>query len=69
MPIMDGTELMKWVGHLEIDVPVVCAMSGVATEDEVANALRLGVADFFPKPLNVENLLSCIQSRLAEVSI
>ena len=68
MPIMDGNELMEWVDHLEIHVPVICAMSGVATDDEVANAQRLGVTDFFPKPLNLKELLSCIQRRLAEIS-
>ena len=67
MPIMDGTELMEWVAHLEIHVPVICAMSGVASDEEVANVLRSGVADFFPKPLNLEELLSCIERRLAEV--
>ena len=69
MPIMGGAELMEWVAHLDIDVPVICAMSGVASDEEVADALRSGVADFFPKPLKLEELLSCIRRRLAEVPI
>ena len=64
MPIMDGTELMEWVGHFEIQVPVICAISGVATDEEVANVLRSGVADFFPKPLNLEELLVRVRRRL-----
>ena len=66
MPVMNGIELLRFAGDLQLGMPIVIAVSGVASEAEVSEVLRLGATDFFAKPVDLKSLLSCIESRLNE---
>ena len=66
MPELNGVELLKFAADLDLRIPVVCAISGVAGDAEIDEVLTWGATDFFHKPLDLDLLLSCIQRRLAE---
>lgn len=63
LPGMDGLEFVRRVKALRPDTPLVM-MSAFASEERQAIAAELGVVQFFPKPLDMNALLSVVQSVL-----
>jgi len=55
LPGMTGLDLLRALSDRQPPIPVV-AMSGVATEEEALQSLRLGAVEFLPKPLTVDRL-------------
>jgi DNA-binding response OmpR family regulator len=67
MPIMDGVEVLR---RLKADeqlrgLPVVM-LTALKRQDDIVNALKLGAADYLPKPFNPDELIARL-SRLAPV--
>lgn len=50
MPDMDGLTMLRKVKEIDPDAPVI-VVSGLGMVDDVAEALRLGAADYFVKPI------------------
>ncbi|WP_160287575.1 two-component system response regulator RssB [Pseudomonas knackmussii] len=50
MPQMDGLELIRRVGDMAVEIPVI-VLSGAGVMSDVVEALRLGAADYLIKPL------------------
>ncbi|SDH48534.1 two-component system response regulator RssB [Pseudomonas panipatensis] len=50
MPQMDGLELIRRVGEMAVETPVI-VLSGAGVMSDVVEALRLGAADYLIKPL------------------
>ncbi len=67
MPRLNGIELLRMASDLVERIPVVCALSGVASDEDEDAALAWGATDFFRKPLELDLVIPCIQRRLAEV--
>ena len=65
MPGMSGLELL---GHIyEHDPDIVCVMiTGYATVDLAAQAMKQGAQDFLPKPFTSDELLTVVQRGLGE---
>ncbi len=63
LPGMDGLEFVRRVKSLRPETPLVM-MSAFASEERQAIAAELGVVQFFPKPLDMNALLSVVQSVL-----
>src|SRR3989442_2064817 len=59
LPGMNGLEFLRRRRPLEKDAPVV-GISGVATDAEVWECLRLGALDFARKPLTLELLAALV---------
>ncbi len=59
LPGMNGLEFLRRRRPLEADAPVV-GISGVATDAEVWECLRLGALDFARKPLTLELLAALV---------
>jgi signal transduction histidine kinase len=65
MPGMSGLELLERI--LEHDSEIVCVMiTGYATVDLAAQAIKLGAQAFLPKPFTSEELLAVVSSGLDE---
>jgi two-component system cell cycle sensor histidine kinase/response regulator CckA len=60
MPTMDGPATIKALKQLDPGVRVI-AMSGLADEGKAAEAARLGIVDFVPKPCTAEQLLAALR--------
>lgn len=64
MPDMDGLTVLKGVKTLDPDVPVI-VVSGMGMVHDVAEALRLGAADYLTKPMtDMEVLVHSINRSL-----
>src|SRR3989442_4774079 len=59
LPGMNGLEFLRRRRPLEADAPVV-GISGVATDAEVWECLRLGALDFAREPLTLELLAGLV---------
>jgi CheY-like chemotaxis protein len=55
LPGMSGLDFLQLRPVRELDVPIV-AVSGVVTESQARECLRLGAADFVGKPVSLERL-------------
>jgi two-component system response regulator YesN len=71
MPLMTGLELTQKVKEFDKDIDVIL-LSGENNFDYALTAIRLGVADFLPKPINLhdfQNAMSKVVDKLrAQVS-
>jgi serine phosphatase RsbU (regulator of sigma subunit) len=69
MPDLDGLTLLKMVKEVDPDVPVI-VISGMGMVADVAEALRLGAADYLIKPLvDMEVLTHSINKALAVLDL
>lgn len=65
MPGMSGLEILERVQ--EHDPDIICVMiTGYATVDLAAQAMKQGAHDFLPKPFTSDELLTVVQRGLAE---
>jgi response regulator RpfG family c-di-GMP phosphodiesterase len=55
MPVMDGFTLMKNLGHLTDEVPVV-VITSFSDIDVAVDAIRLGAYDYIVKPFNISQV-------------
>ena len=67
LPDGSGLEVLSQIRSVRPRVPVVM-MTGYGSEALCASALRLGVRDYFPKPLNISDLLESVQRLVSEMS-
>lgn len=69
MPDLDGLTLLKMVKEVDPDIPVI-VISGMGMVSDVAEALRLGAADYLIKPLvDMEVLTHSINKALAVLDL
>lgn len=69
MPDLDGLALLKLVKEVDSDIPVI-VISGMGMVTDVAEALRLGAADYLIKPLvDMEVLTHSINKALAVLDL
>ncbi|MCR6651770.1 MAG: response regulator [Cellvibrionaceae bacterium] len=69
MPDLDGLALLKMVKEVDPDIPVI-VISGMGMVADVAEALRLGAADYLIKPLvDMEVLTHSINKALAVLDL
>lgn len=59
MPGMDGLELLQTISESEIR-PIVFIVSALGTDAIIRQALKLGAAGFFVKPVDCEKLAAAI---------
>ena len=59
MPYMDGNALVRALRKLDPQIKVI-AMSGLISEEKIAELKGLGVNEFLPKPYSAETLLKSI---------
>jgi len=69
MPVMDGFEALR---RLKSD-PQLCniavvMLTALKRQEDIVNALKLGAADYLPKPFNPDELVARL-ARLAPVSV
>jgi CheY-like chemotaxis protein len=58
MPNMTGTELWEYLQRHDLaDIPVVLM---TASQSAAENLLAQGVADYLPKPFDLDQLLACV---------
>lgn len=55
MPDMNGCELLKRIGHLEVDIPVIM-MSTEYREDIIRDSITHGACDCLLKPIDKEDI-------------
>jgi len=67
MPNLDGLQLLRLVRESHPDT-VVIMMSGLATTDNVIDALNSGAAYFLKKPFKIEEIHKIIKQKLGSVS-
>lgn len=60
MPRLDGAALVNELRNLDHDVPII-VLTGYASLERCAEALRAGATDFLTKPVSNEKLSSAIQ--------
>lgn len=69
MPDTDGVTLLKeWASTGQLTMPVIM-MSGHATVETAAEAIRIGALDFLEKPITMQKLLKAVEKGLAKPSI
>jgi CheY-like chemotaxis protein len=68
MPRMDGIGLLHKLREEKIRIPVVL-MTSYGSEEIAVEVFRLGVRDYVIKPFTEEDLLSAIESALAETRL
>lgn len=64
MPKVSGHEVLRRLRESDIDVGVICTISGHASDDDARECLRLGAAEHLPKPLDLQQLDWSIRLRL-----
>jgi DNA-binding response OmpR family regulator len=69
MPIMDGVEVLRRLKADEdlCSLPVVM-LTALKRQDDIVNALKLGAADYLPKPFNPDELIARL-SRFAPIDV
>ena len=65
MPSMSGLELVRRLGALGVDLPVV-VMTGHGDVPLAVEAMKAGVVDFIEKPFDHEVMLAAIRAALAK---
>jgi CheY-like chemotaxis protein len=60
MPAMDGNEVLRRVRSSWPQLPVI-VMTGWASDDQIAEARRLGVTAVVPKPSALKNFVKAIE--------
>ena len=65
MPGMDGMELLRQIKETRPEIQVVM-MTAFSTIEDAVTAMRLGAADFVPKPFTPEHLLIVVEKVLGE---
>lgn len=65
MPGMDGYEVLEHLAASQkmSSIPVI-VLSGLATNDNIAQAQRLGAVDYIQKPILMENLYDTVLKHL-----
>jgi len=66
MPKMTGLEMVREIRRKDSVVPVIL-ITGNIESDVLAEAINLGVNQFLPKPLNIQNMLTAIENALQRV--
>lgn len=64
MPMVDGLDILRIAHSLDPDIPVVI-MTGYPSVDTAVSALKDGAADYLPKPVNLDELVT-VAGRLLE---
>ena len=64
MPKVNGHEVLRRIREDELDVGVICTISGHASDEDARECLRLGAADHLSKPLDLKQLDWSIRLRL-----
>jgi len=67
LPDRSGLEVLTEIRSARPLLPVVM-MTGYGSEALCASALRLGVRDYFPKPVNIGDLMESVQRLVSQVS-
>ena len=67
LPDRSGLDLLMEIRSARPRLPVVM-MTGYGSEALCASALRLGVRDYFPKPVNIGDLLDSVRRLVSEAS-
>ncbi|MBN2600425.1 MAG: response regulator [Candidatus Marinimicrobia bacterium] len=55
MPEMNGLEVLEKIRLMKIMIPVII-VTGVKDKDVAEDAIKLGAADFIPKPIDLDRL-------------
>jgi DNA-binding response OmpR family regulator len=65
MPVLDGFEVLRRLKD-DPDLAAICVvmLTALKRQDDVVSALKLGAADYLPKPFNPDELVARLQ-RLA----
>jgi two-component system response regulator FixJ len=66
MPEMDGLELIRRLGELGVDLPVI-VMTGHGDVPLAVEAMKAGVIDFIEKPYDDETMLKAIRGALTRL--
>ncbi|MFO7727602.1 MAG: response regulator [Desulfonatronovibrio sp.] len=56
MPVMNGLELLEKIKQKQLDVDFL-VMTGFATIETAVECMKMGAADYLPKPFNINHLL------------
>jgi len=67
LPDRSGLEVLTEIRSARPRVPVVM-MTGYGSEALCASALRLGVRDYFPKPVNIGDLMEAVRRLVSEAA-
>ena len=67
MPKINGHQVLQQIKENEIDVGVICTISGYASDEDARECLRLGAADHLAKPLDLKQLDWSIRLRLDSI--
>lgn len=60
LPGMNGIDLLKKIHHIKNSAPVI-VISGASKKDTRILSLKAGACAFFPKPLNLHQVISRIK--------
>jgi len=66
MPKHDGVFLMREIKKVIPDMPII-VMSGYPTPETVSDVLKLGAAQFIPKPFRPDELIKTIRPVLQKI--
>ncbi len=65
MPVMDGFALMKQLGSLTDEIPVV-VITSFSDVDVAVDAIRLGAYDYIVKPFNISQVMMSVRRALGQ---
>jgi DNA-binding response OmpR family regulator len=66
MPVKTGLDLIKILREgLDLSIPIII-MTGRATTEYLAEAIKVGASDFIPKPINTKALLQIINNQITK---
>ncbi len=68
MPKLDGFDVLEALRQAGRDIPVIL-ITAYGSENVAAQAFRLGVRDYFPKPFKVTEMMEAVQRSLAEAHL
>ena len=66
MPGMNGMEVLEKIKLVQPDIPII-VVSGVRDSKMADNVLRMGAADYIPKPIDLERLEQMIMLNVQKV--